>query len=199
MRDTHIRAKAVEFALHLAMAQRAGTDAPPKVAEVLKDAQAFLGFLQGSQRKRRLRASSDRREAGRIAARAMSRAASRFTRAMRQYDVATFARLIKQVEVAIAEERRRRAIRPTGTQLAVGLSNRAPLLAIPAVPIPPAIGRPLPAQGGLDRSPWPRPVCTSLAAPQAGPVFPDKAALGSCQAAWPLPQAFGTSMRPGEA
>ena len=129
----------------------------------------------------------------------MSSAATRFIRAMRQYDEATFARLIGQVEVAIAAERRSRALSPTGSQLAAGLPNRTLLSAIPVAPIPQAIGRPLPAQGGPDHSPWPRPVCTSLAAPQAGPVFPDKAAMGFCQATSPLPQASGASMYLGEA
>lgn len=129
----------------------------------------------------------------------MSSAATRFIRAMRQYDQATFARLIRQVEVAIAEERRSRALSPTGNQLAAGLPNRTLLSAIPVAPIQQAIGRPLPAQGGPDHSPWPRPVCTSPAALQAGPSFPDKAAMGFCQAASPLPRAFGASTSLGEA
>lgn len=69
MRDAHIRTKAVEFALHLAVTRRAGTDAPLNVAEILRDAQVFLDFLQGSQRKPRPRASSARRKAVHKAAR----------------------------------------------------------------------------------------------------------------------------------
>lgn len=53
MRDAHIRAKAVEFALHLAATRRAGENTPIRARDVLKDAQAFLGFLQGRRPTRR--------------------------------------------------------------------------------------------------------------------------------------------------
>ena len=61
MRDAHIRAKAVEFALHLAVTRRAGANTPLDVAGILKDAQAFLGFLQGRRPTRRRRSVSVRR------------------------------------------------------------------------------------------------------------------------------------------
>lgn len=220
MRDAHIRAKAIEFALHLAVTRRAGENTPILAREVLKDAQVFLGFLQGRRPTLR-RLSAFRRDAlhvgeltwrdmveratSRLARErresqpAMSNAATRFIRAMRQYDEATFARLVEQVEAAIEKERRSRALSPTGSQPAAGRPNRTLLSVTPVAPIPQAIGRPLPAQGGPDLSPWPRPVCTSPAAPLAGLSFPDKAAMGSCQAASPLPRAFGASTSPGEA
>lgn len=69
MGDAHIRAKAVEFALHLAVTRRAGANAPLDVAGILTDAQAFLGFLQGRRLTRRRPASSDPRKASRKAAR----------------------------------------------------------------------------------------------------------------------------------
>lgn len=55
MRDTHIRAKAIKFALHLAVTRRAGADTPICARDVLKDAQVFLGFLQGRRPTRRRR------------------------------------------------------------------------------------------------------------------------------------------------
>lgn len=61
MREAHIRAKAVEFALHLAVTRRAGENTPIRARDVLKDAQAFLGFLQGRQPTRRRRSVSARR------------------------------------------------------------------------------------------------------------------------------------------
>lgn len=218
--NARIRAKAVEFSLHLAVTRRAGANTPLDAAGILKDAQVFLGFLQGRQPTRR-RLSAFRRDAlhvgeltwrdmveratSRLARERresqpdMSNAATRFIRAMRQYDAATFARLAGQVEAAIEKERRSRALSPKGSQLAAGRPNRTLLSVTPVAPIPQAIGRPLPAQGGPDHSPWPRPVCTSPAAPLAGPSFPGKAAVDFCQAASPLPRAFGASTSPGEA
>lgn len=69
MRDAHIRAKAIEFALHLAVTRRAGENTPIRAHDVLKDAQIFLGFLQGRRPTRRRPASSDPRKASRKAAR----------------------------------------------------------------------------------------------------------------------------------
>lgn len=224
MRDADIRAKAIEFALHLAVTRRAGENTPIRARDVLKDAQVFLGFLQGRRPTRRRlsafvsRNRQDARHGGeptwrdmveratsrlalerRESQPAMSNAATRFIRAMREYDAVTFARLVEQVEAAIEKERSSRALSPKGSQLAAGRPNRTLLSVTPVAPIPQAIGRPLPAQGGPDHSPWPRPVCTSPAALLAGPSFPDKAAVGFCQAASPLPRAFGASTSPGEA
>lgn len=60
MREAHIRAKAIDFALHLAVTRRAGGDTPIRARDVLKDAQVFLGFLQG-QRPTRLRLAASMR------------------------------------------------------------------------------------------------------------------------------------------